>query len=97
MKRIIIGAISMLTVLSSCDNLLDLQPKSQISQSDYFKTETDLQMFSNTSTITYWINRHTITKATCMYNKTYLMKCLVEPNVSCRHREADGRGATYEK
>lgn len=48
MKPLIIGALSMLTILSGCDNLLDLEPKSQISQSDYFKTETDLQMFSNT-------------------------------------------------
>ena len=33
--------------LTSCDGLLDLSPKSQISQSDYFKTESDLQLFSN--------------------------------------------------
>lgn len=33
--------------LASCDNLLDLSPKSEISQDDYFKTESDLQLFSN--------------------------------------------------
>lgn len=34
--------------LASCDNLLDLSPKSEISQDDYFRTENDLQLFSNT-------------------------------------------------
>jgi hypothetical protein len=48
MKRIIIAAFALLIGLSGCDNLLDLQPLSQISQTDYFKTETDLQLFSNT-------------------------------------------------
>lgn len=48
MKPIIIGAMTMLLTCSACDDLLDLSPKSQISQMDYFKTETDLQMFSNT-------------------------------------------------
>ena len=33
--------------LSSCDSMLDLSPKSEISQDDYFKTESDLQLFSN--------------------------------------------------
>lgn len=33
--------------LTSCDGLLDLTPKSEISQNDYFKTESDLQLFSN--------------------------------------------------
>lgn len=37
----------LLCSLSSCDDLLDLRPLSQISQTDYFKTETDLQLFSN--------------------------------------------------
>ncbi len=48
MRPIILGALSLLITCSACDNLLDLEPKSQISQMDYFKTETDLQMFSNT-------------------------------------------------
>lgn len=48
MRPIILGAMSLLIACSSCDNLLDLEPKSQISQVDYFKDETDLQMFSNT-------------------------------------------------
>ncbi len=47
MKRFITAAIILLIGLSACDNLLDLQPLSQISQTDYFKTETDLQLFSN--------------------------------------------------
>lgn len=47
MKPYIIGAFTLLFSLSACDDILDLDPKSQISQTDYFKTETDLQMFSN--------------------------------------------------
>ncbi len=47
MKRIIIAAMAFSLGLSSCDDLLDLQPLSQISQVDYFKTETDLQLFTN--------------------------------------------------
>lgn len=47
MKRTFIVALTLLLGLSSCDNLLDLEPLSQISQADYFKTETDLQLFSN--------------------------------------------------
>lgn len=47
MKRFITAAIILLIGLSACDSLLDLQPLSQISQTDYFKTETDLQLFSN--------------------------------------------------
>ena len=46
MKRIIILAVALTAGLSSCD-LLDTEPLSQITQTDYFKTETDLQLFSN--------------------------------------------------
>lgn len=48
MKRYIIIAIAMITGLTACDDLLDTKPLSQISPAAYFKTETDLQMFSNT-------------------------------------------------
>ena len=47
MKRFITAAIILLIGLTACDDLLDLHPLSQISQTDYFKTETDLQLFSN--------------------------------------------------
>ena len=47
MKRYILAAMTLCMGLTSCDSLLDLQPQSQISQTDYFKTETDLQLFSN--------------------------------------------------
>ena len=47
MKRIIIAALAISSGLVSCNDLLDLEPKSQISQVDYFKTETDLQLFTN--------------------------------------------------
>lgn len=46
MKKIIILAIALTMGMSSCD-LLDTEPLSQISPSAYFKTETDLQLFSN--------------------------------------------------
>lgn len=46
MKRIIILAVALTAGLSSCD-LLDTKPLSQITQTDYFKTETDLQLFTN--------------------------------------------------
>lgn len=45
-KRFIILAIALTTGISSCD-ILDTEPLSQTSQSAYFKTETDLQLFSN--------------------------------------------------
>ena len=47
-KKYIFAALVLAVGLTSCDNLLDLTPQSQISQTDYFKTESDLQLFSNT-------------------------------------------------
>lgn len=47
MKRFSIVAMTLLMGLSACNDLLDLKPLSQISQEDYFQTETDLQLFSN--------------------------------------------------
>ncbi|GAB6008236.1 RagB/SusD family nutrient uptake outer membrane protein [Dysgonomonas reticulitermitis] len=47
MKRIIIASMTLLMGFTACDDMLDLQPLSEISQSDYFQTETDLQLFSN--------------------------------------------------
>lgn len=47
MKRYIIAGMVLCLGFSSCDDLLDLKPLSQISQTDYFKTATDLQLFSN--------------------------------------------------
>lgn len=46
MKRFIILAVALTAGLSSCD-ILDTKPLSQITQTDYFKTETDLQLFTN--------------------------------------------------
>lgn len=46
MKRLILPIIILTTGLTAC-NLLDLEPKSQISVSDYFKTESDLELFTN--------------------------------------------------
>ncbi len=47
MKRFTIVAMILLMGLSACNDLLELKPMSQISQADYFQTETDLQLFSN--------------------------------------------------
>lgn len=47
MKRFIIIAIALTIGLSACDDILDTKPLSQITPSAYFKTETDLQLFSN--------------------------------------------------
>jgi len=47
MKKYIITAIAVAFALTSCD-LLDTVPKSTLSPENYFKTETDLQLFSNT-------------------------------------------------
>ena len=48
MKRYIIIAIALIVGFTACDSLLDTKPLSQISPATYFKTETDLQLFSNT-------------------------------------------------
>lgn len=48
MKRYIIIAIALTIGLTACDDLLDTKPLSQITPETYFKTETDLQLFSNT-------------------------------------------------
>lgn len=47
MKRLFFTALALAVGLASCDNLLDLSPKSEISQDDYFRTASDLQLFSN--------------------------------------------------
>lgn len=46
MKRFIIPIIILTTGLTAC-NILDLEPKDKVSLDDYFKTESDLEMFSN--------------------------------------------------
>lgn len=47
MKRYILIAFALIIGLTACD-MLDTKPLSQISPETYFKTETDLQLFSNT-------------------------------------------------
>ena len=48
MKRYIIFAALATLGLSSCDSALERTPQSQLSPENYFRTETDLQLFSNT-------------------------------------------------
>ena len=46
-RHLIMTALALTVGLAGCDDLLDKSPLSQISEGDYFKTETDLQLFSN--------------------------------------------------
>lgn len=47
MKKIIILASALTLALSSCDSWLDKEPLSKMSQFDYFRDATDLELFSN--------------------------------------------------
>ena len=47
MKRIILPAITLLMSLTACD-WLDRTPQATLAQENYFRNETDLQLFSNT-------------------------------------------------
>ena len=47
MKRIITATFAILACLTSC-NFLDRDPLATISPENYFRSETDLQLFSNT-------------------------------------------------
>lgn len=46
-KKTIFIALALLAGLSSCDDWLDKEPLDKIVDTNYFKTETDLQLFSN--------------------------------------------------
>ena len=47
MKRLMTAALALIIGLSACD-LLDTVPKSSLAPENYFRTRTDLQLFSNT-------------------------------------------------
>lgn len=47
MKRLIILAATLIAGLSSCDSLLDKTPLDRVTQFDYFKTRSDLELFTN--------------------------------------------------
>ena len=47
MKRLIILAATLIAGLSACDSLLDKEPLDRVTQFDYFKTRSDLELFSN--------------------------------------------------
>lgn len=61
-KTILIITILLVPVLSSCE-MLDLEPKDQISQFDYFKNATTWNYSVIHSTIIYWTNRLLMNKA----------------------------------
>ena len=46
-KRTIFIALALFAGLSSCDDWIDKEPLDSIVDTNYFKTETDLQLFSN--------------------------------------------------
>lgn len=48
MNKILISAVLALSCLTSCTDLLDKQPLSEMTDKSYFKNETQLQLFSNT-------------------------------------------------
>ncbi len=47
MKKIIIALTAVVTCLTSCDDMLNKYPKSQLTPETYFRNETDLMLFSN--------------------------------------------------
>lgn len=47
MKKAILGLSVALLALTSCEDAIDLTPQDRVSESDYFKTAADLEMFSN--------------------------------------------------
>lgn len=48
MKRYILPAIAIIACLTSCSKFLDRTPKDTLAPENYFRNETDLQLFSNT-------------------------------------------------
>ena len=47
MKKYIFLLAAAAITLSACDDILDKEPKSQLSPESYFRTATDLQLFTN--------------------------------------------------
>ena len=47
MKRLIILAATLIAGLSACDSMLYKEPLDRVTQFDYFKTRSDLELFSN--------------------------------------------------
>lgn len=47
MKKLLYISLVMLAGLSSCNDTLDLSPKNKVGIDDYFKTASDLQLFTN--------------------------------------------------
>ncbi len=47
MKRLFLFALALATGLTACDDWLDKEPLDKISQFDYFKSATDLELFTN--------------------------------------------------
>ena len=67
MKRLIILAATLIAGLSACDSLLDKEPLDRVTQFDYFKTRSDLELFSNPFTTTCWTRRPTMSRTTCSF------------------------------
>ena len=47
MKRLFVAAFALVVCLTSCNDYLNRVPKSTMAPENYFRSETDLQLFSN--------------------------------------------------
>lgn len=47
MKKIIPALLACLVALTSCEDTLDVTPKDKVAEEDYFKTATELEMYTN--------------------------------------------------
>ena len=94
MKNIYLTALVLTMGLTSCDGLLDLTPKSEISQDDYFKTESDLQLSVTRFTTTCWTRALSTTRVTCTCSRIFPTRCWAETTVPCLLRAGDGHGPT---
>lgn len=94
MKKYIFTALVLTMGLTSCDGLLDLTPKSEISQNDYFKTESDLQLFSNSFYNNLPDKSPFDDQSDLLCSRIFLTRCWAETTVPCLLRAGDGHGPT---
>ena len=84
MKKNILLAFTLMAALSSCNDWLDKTPLSDITEENYFRTETDLQLFSN--------NFYNTILDKSPYDQQSDMNCWEDPTASFPPVEEDGPG-----